>query len=248
MSAIYILWLREVQRFMKSRLQVVAVISQPVLYLAVMGYGMDDVFRRAGLGSYLQFITPGVLVMAVLFPAAFSGMGLLMDRQFGFLKETLVAPVPRMLIVAGRTLGVATVALMQAALVGVVCVVFGFRPTNLALLPAAFAFLALIGLVFAGVGLIIGSMLKTPQGFNPVLNLLVVPLFFLSGAFFPLNHLPGALSVLTELNPLTYGMDGLRAALLEQSHFSASTDAIVLTILAVVVLCVGAWRFSRIEA
>jgi ABC-2 type transport system permease protein len=247
MSAVYILWLREVRRFLRSRAQILASIGQPIIYLFLMGFGMDDVFRQSGRGSYVQFVVPGVLAMTVLFSATFSGIALLLDRQFGFLKETLVAPVPRINIMLGRTCGVATVALMKGMIVAVVCLVAGFRPANLALLPTGIVFLALIALVFSGIGTIIGSSLKNIQGFDPLINFLIMPLFFLSGALFPLNNLPGVLGALTRLNPLSYGIDGLRSALIAQSQFTGTLDAAVLASLAFVLVSLGAWRFSRIE-
>ncbi len=247
MSAIYILWLREVRRYTRSKVQIIASLGQPVLYLLVLGFGMGAVFRQAGRGSYLQFVAPGVIAMTVLFSATFSGIALLWDRQFGFLKETLVAPVPRVFIMLGRTSGAATVALLQGALVAVICLIAGFRPSNLALLPEALAFLALIALVFAGLGTTIGSSLKDMQGFQMVMNFLVLPLFFLSGALYPLDNLPKVLAVLTRVDPLTYGVDGLRSALIGQAHFGAALDATVLLALALTFICLGAWRFSRIE-
>src|SRR6202021_4150991 len=108
MSAIYILWLRELKRYTRSRSQIIASLGQPMLYLLVLGFGLGSVFKRAGFGSYLQFIAPGVIGMSVLFSSIFSGLGLLWDRQFGFLKETLVAPGPRIQIMIGRTLGGST--------------------------------------------------------------------------------------------------------------------------------------------
>jgi ABC-2 type transport system permease protein len=247
MSAIYILWLRELRRYTRSKVQIIASLGQPVLYLLVLGFGMGAVYRQAGRGSYLQFVAPGVIAMTVLFSATFSGIALLWDRQFGFLKETLVAPVPRVFIMLGRTCGAATVALLQGALVAIVCLIAGFRPTSLALLPEGIAFLALIALVFAGLGTTIGSSLKDMQGFQMVMNFLVLPLFFLSGALYPLDNLPKLLAALTRLDPLTYGVDGLRSALIGQTHFGAGLDAAVLLGLAVTFVCLGAWRFSRIE-
>jgi ABC-2 type transport system permease protein len=247
MSAIYILWLRELRRYTRSKVQIIASLGQPVLYLLVLGFGMGAVYRQAGRGSYLQFVAPGVIAMTVLFSATFSGIALLWDRQFGFLKETLVAPVPRVFIMLGRTCGAATVALLQGALVAIVCLIAGFRPTSLALLPEGIAFLALIALVFAGLGTTIGSSLKDMQGFQMVMNFLVLPLFFLSGALYPLDNLPKLLAALTRLDPPTYGVDGLRSALIGQTHFGAGLDAAVLLGLAVTFVCLGAWRFSRIE-
>src|SRR5215475_5934795 len=160
MSAIYILWLRELKRYTRSRAQIIASLGQPMLYLLVLGFGLNPVFQRAGYGSYFQFIAPGVIGMSVLFSSIFSGMGLLWDRQFGFLKETLVAPVPRIQIMLGRTLGAATVAVIQGLLVMAVCFIGGFRVHNIAVIPPAIAFMGLIACVFSALGTAIGSALE----------------------------------------------------------------------------------------
>lgn len=247
MTAIYILWLRELKRYVRSRTQIVASLGQPLLYLLVLGYGLSPVFRKSGAGSYLQFVAPGVICMTVLFSSMFSGIALLWDRQFGFLKETLVAPVPRLHIMIGRTCGAATTALLQGLLVALVCVIAGFRPVSLAMVPLGLAFLALIAIVFTALGTTIGSSLKDMQGFQMVMNFLVLPIFFLSGALFPLNNLPPALTALTSVDPLSYGVDGLRAALIAQTHFGMGLDAGVLAAVALVMIALGAWRFSKIE-
>jgi ABC-2 type transport system permease protein len=247
MNAIYILWLREVKKYGRSRVQIIASLGQPLLYLLVLGFGLGPVYQKAGGGSYLQFMAPGIVGMAVLFTSVFSGIALLWDRQFGFLKETLVAPVPRIYVMIGRTLGGATVAMLQGTLIVVVCLIAGFRPVSLIGIPLGFAFMALIAIVFAALGTSIGSSLQDMQGFQLIMNFLVLRIFFLSGALFPLNNLPKALSVVTKLDPLSYGVDGLRAALIGTSHFGAIVDAVVLAVVAVGLLGLGAWRFSKIE-
>ncbi|HXE36064.1 MAG TPA: ABC transporter permease [Verrucomicrobiae bacterium] len=247
MNAIYILWLREVKKYSRSRVQIIASLGQPLLYLLVLGFGLGPVYQKAGGGSYLQFMAPGIVGMAVLFTSVFSGIALLWDRQFGFLKETLVAPVPRIYVMIGRTLGGATVAMLQGTLIVVVCLIAGFRPVSLVGIPLGFAFMALIAIVFAALGTSIGSSLQDMQGFQLIMNFLVLPIFFLSGALFPLNNLPKALSFVTKLDPLSYGVDGLRAALIGSTHFGALVDAAVLVCVAVALLCLGAWRFSKIE-
>ena len=247
MSVIYILWLRELKKYSRSRTQIVASLGQPLLYLLVLGFGLGPVFQRAGGGSYLQFVAPGVIGMMILMTSVFSGISLLWDRQFGFLKETLVAPVPRLHVMIGRTLGGATVAMFQGTLMVVVCLLAGFRPTSLAAVPLAMVFMFLIAIVFAALGVAIGSSLQEMQGFQLMMNFLVMPLFFLSGALFPLNNLPKALAVLTRLDPLAYGVDGLRGTLIGVTHFGLATDAAVLAVAAAGLLCLGAWRFSKIE-
>jgi ABC-2 type transport system permease protein len=247
MSVIFVLWLREVKRYMRSRPQIIASLGQPLLYLLVLGFGLGASFQKAGQGSYLQFIAPGVIGMGILFTSIFSGIGLLWDRQFGFLKETLVAPVPRLQIMAGRTLGGATVAMIQGTLVLVVCTIAGFRPQSWAAVPLALLFMALIAIVFSALGTAIGSTLRDMQGFQLIMNFLVMPIFFLSGALFPLANLPAALAVATRLDPLTYGVDGLRGAFIGLAHMGVMLDISVLAVLAAAFVMLGAWAFSKIQ-
>lgn len=247
MNTIYILWLRELRRYVRSRAQMVASLGQPLLYLLALGFGLGPVFERAGQGSYIQFVAPGVIAMTILFSSVFSGMALLWDRQFGFLKETLVAPVPRLQIMAGRIAGGATVAMIQGLLVVIVCLIAGFRVKNLATLPIALLFMALIAFTFAALGMGIGSVLENMQGLQLIMNFLVLPIFFLSGALFPLTNLPKVLSAITRVDPLSYGVDGLRTALIGVSHFGAAQDAAVLASIAVVLLVIGSKLFSRIQ-
>ena len=247
MQAIFILWLRELKKYTRSRAQIVASLAQPLLYLLVLGFGLGPMFQKAGYGSYLQFVAPGVIGMTVLFTSVFSGIALLFDRQFGFLKETLVAPVPRIRIMIGRILGGATVATLQGTLIFVVCIIAGFRPTHLALIPLGFLFMLLIAIVFAAFGTALGSGLQDMQGFQLIMNFLVLPIFFLSGALYRLDNLPKVLSFFTRVDPLSYGVDGLRGALIGVSQFGVATNLVVLACIAVVLLIFGAWRFSKIE-
>jgi ABC-2 type transport system permease protein len=247
MGPIYILWLRELKRYVRSRAQIAASLGQALLYLLALGFGLGPIFQKSGHGSYLQFIAPGVIAMTVLFTSIFSGIALLWDRQFGFLKETLVAPVPRITIMIGRTLGGATVAMIQGVLVIIVCLIAGFRPVNLAAVPLAFGFMLLIAVVFGALGTAIGSVLQDMQGFQLIMNFLVLPIFFLSGALFPLANLPKALGIVTSIDPLSYGVDGLRGALAGISHFGTAIDLSVLCILAAIFLGIGSFLFSRIQ-
>lgn len=247
MNAIYILWLREVKRYSRSRAQIIASLGQPLLYLLVLGFGLGPVFQQAGRGSYIQFVAPGVVGMSILFTSIFSGIGLLWDRQFGFLKETLVAPVPRTTVMIGRTLGGATVAMLQGTLVFTVCVIAGFRPAHWSGVPLAFVFMALTAVVFGGLGTAIGSLLQDMQGFQLIMNFLVMPIFFLSGALFPLTNLPKALSAVTSLDPLSYGVDGLRGALIGVTHYGLLTNVSVLGVVALLFVALGGYFFSKIQ-
>ncbi|HEX4425524.1 MAG TPA: ABC transporter permease [Terriglobales bacterium] len=247
MSAIYILWLRELKRYIRSRAQIVASLGQPLLYLLVLGFGLGPVFQKAGNGDYLQFVTPGIVSMTVLFSSIFSGIAMLWDRQFGFLKETLVAPVPRIQIMIGRTLGGATVAVIQGCLILTISFIAGFRPTHLAIFPLAFVFMALIAFVFASLGTALGSILQDMQGMQLIMNFMVLPIFFLSGALFPLTNLPKALAIITRLDPLTYGVDALRGVFIAQTAFGLQWDAAVLFLFAAAFVSLGAYLFSKIQ-
>jgi ABC-2 type transport system permease protein len=243
---VFALWLRELKRYSRSRPQILASLGQPMMYLLVLGFGLGPVFEKAGQGNYLRFVAPGVIAMTILFSSIFSGVGLLWDRQFGFLKETLVAPVPRLQIMIGRTLGGATTASLQGTLVLIVCLIAGFRP-DLGGVLLGLLFMLLIAIVFAALGTIIGSSLKDMQGFQLIMNFLVMPLFFLSGALYPLAGLPTALTVLTHLDPLSYGVDGLRGAFIDVTHFGVLTDLAILGALAACFLALGARAFARIQ-
>ena len=248
MGVVYILWLREVKKYLRSRAQIIASLGSPLMYLGILGFSLGPVFQRAGEGSYLQFMAPGVIGMTVLFTAMFSGIAMLWDRQFGFLKETLIAPVPRLQIMLGRTLGGATVAVLQGSLIFVATLIAGFRPVSMLVVPIAFLVIALIAIVFAALAAVIGSTLKEMQGFQMVMNFLVMPLFFLSGALYPLRGLPSVLAALTRVDPLTYGVDGVRGLLTGVTHFGVAFDVAVLVTIGVIFLAAGAWRFSKIEA
>ena len=247
MNVIYILWLREVKKYLRSPSQIIASLGSPIMYLGILGFGLGPIFQKAGEGSYLQFMAPGIMGMTILFTSTFSGVGLLWDRQFGFLKETLVAPVPRLTIMIGRTLGGATVALMQGLLIFCVSLIAGFRPASLLVLPAGLLVMACVAIVFAAMGTVVGSSIKDMQAFPLVMNFLVMPTFFLSGALYPLRNLPGPLALLTRLDPLTYGVDALRGVLIGASHFGLALDILALAIAAALLLMLGAYRFSKIE-
>ncbi|MGC9605190.1 MAG: ABC transporter permease [Minisyncoccia bacterium] len=243
---IYILWLRQIKRYFRSRSRLIGSLGQPLLFLVALGYGLGPVFAKAGEGNYLQFLAPGIIAMSILFTAIFSGIEIIWDRQFGFLKETMVAPVSRFTIMFGRSLGGATVASFQGVVVFLIALIAGFRPELTLLLPAL-AFMLLIALVFTALGTAIASTLNDMQGFQLIMNFVVMPVFFLSGALFPLDQAPAALRTVLYGNPLFYGVDGLRGALSGLSSLSLWTDAGVLAAVALVFLAIGAWLFSRIE-
>jgi len=247
MKVIYILWLRQLKRYFRSRSRIIGSIAQPLLFLLAFGFGFGSMYQRAGGGNYIQFLAPGIIAMGILFTAVFSGIEIIWDRQFGFLKETLVAPVSRMKIMIGRTLGGGTVAILQGLIILLISLLVGFRPGGIHLILLALVFMALISLFFTALGTAIASMLQDMQGFQLIMNFLLMPLFFLSGSLFPLEGLPKALIVVAKINPLSYGIDGLRGALVGGAHFGLATDFLVLGVITLIMLIIGSYLFSKIQ-
>jgi len=246
MNTLTILWIRQLKKYFRSKARIIGSIGQPLLFLVALGFGFGPIFAKAGGGNYIDFLVPGIIAMTILFTAIFSGIEIIWDRQFGFLKETLVAPVSRYEIMIGRTLGGATIAVLQGALIFIIALFLGFSP-NLALLPFAILFAILIALFFTALGTAIASLLDDMQGFQLIMNFLVMPTFFLSGALFPLAGLPAAITFVAEIDPLSYGVDGLRGALGSVSQFGMTTDFAVLGVLTVAIMAIGSYLFSKIQ-
>lgn len=247
MNTIYILWLRQIKRYLRSRSRMIGSLGQPILFLVALGFGFGPVFQRAGQGNYFNFLAPGIMAQSILFTAIFSGIELIWDRQFGFLKETLVAPVSRLDIMIGRTLGGATIATLQGLIVFALSLILGFRPVSITLLPFMLITMFMTALLFTALGTAIASKLEDFQGFQLIMNFLVMPLFFLSGALFPVDTAPGFLQAISRFNPFAYGVDGIRYTLISVSTYGLTTDLVVLTILTFLVLALGSYLFSKIQ-
>lgn len=248
MDTVYILWLRQLKRYFRSKSRIIGALGQPLLFLFALGYGFGPVFERAGQGDYIQFLVPGIIAMTILFTGMFNGIEIIWDKQFGFLKETLVAPVSRFHIMLGRTLGGATVGVFQGIIVLAVALIAGFRLESIGGLPGALLFMFLISLFFTALGTAVASTLEDMQGFQLIMNFLIQPLFFLSGALFPLAGLPAALKYITTANPLSYGVDAMRQTLIGTAHFGLPIDLLVLGLGSAVLMVVGAYLFSKLQA
>lgn len=247
MRVMYILWLRQLKRYFRSKSRIIGALGQPLLFLFALGFGFGPVFEQAGEGDYMQFLVPGIIAMSILFTSMFNGIEIIWDRQFGFLKETLVAPVSRVNIMLGRTLGGATVAIFQGLMILAISILIGFRFVSPAGLPLALLFMFLIALLFTALGTAIASVLEDMHGFQLIMNFLVMPLFFLSGALFPIDNLPAGVNTLVQLNPLSYGVDGLRGSLIGLFQLGLLTNIVVLAGCGLILVIIGAYLFSRIE-
>jgi ABC-2 type transport system permease protein len=244
---IYILWLRQLKRYYRSRARMIGSLAQPILFLVALGFGFGPIYQKAGGGNYVEFLAPGIISMSIIFTAMFTGIEVIYDRQFGFLKETLVAPVPRWTIMFGRTLGGATVATIQGIVVFFIALLIGFRPENIFIAPLALVYMALIAFFFTAFGTAIASRLEDMQAFPLIINFLIMPLFFLSGALFPVSGLPETIQTIIYANPLSYGVDGIRGIFTGQMRFGLSLDFIVLFAFTAVVLIIGSYLFSKTE-
>ncbi len=246
MQIIYILWLRQLKRYLRSRSRLIGSLAQPLFFLVALGFGFGPVFSKAGEGNYIQFLVPGIMSMTIIFTSIFSGMEIIWDRQFGFLKETLVAPVPRLNIMVGRTLGGATIATMQGTLVLLLSLIAGFRPVSWGLVPIVILVMFLSSLLFTALGTAIASKLDDMQGFQMIMNFLVMPLFFLSGAIFPLDR-TSVLGTIASFDPLSYTVDALRHILTNIHFFTLAWDISILVILMALFLAIGSYFFSKVQ-
>ncbi|MBE0461652.1 MAG: ABC transporter permease [Candidatus Aminicenantes bacterium] len=249
-AAVYVLWLREMKRFFRAKSRVVGNLAMPLFFLAFLGLGFN---RMVVPGmphdvNYIRFLVPGILGMSLLFSSTFGGLSVLWDREFGFLKEIMVAPVNRVSIVLGRVAGGVTTSMMQGVLILIASTVLGFRFSSVVSILISFVFMVLISITFLGLGLIFASMMKDMQGFSIVINFVIFPLFFLSGAIYPLENFPNWLRVFSYLDPLTYGIDGLRNTLIGVSSYPLVFNLAIMLVFSFGMVILGAYFFEKSES
>jgi ABC-2 type transport system permease protein len=248
--AIYVLWLREMKRFVRAKSRIVGAVAMPLFFLLFLGMGFS---RMAVPGldrqvNYILFLVPGILGMGLLFSSTFGGLSVLWDREFGFLKEIMVAPVSRLSIVIGRIAGGTTTGMIQGILILGVAFILGFKVPSFAALLLGLLLMVLIATTFLGLGLIFASKMKDMQGFSIVMNFVIFPLFFLSGALYPLNNFPAWVRWISYADPLTFGVDGLRAVWLRTSSMSLLTDFGAMILFSALMLALGAYFFEKSES
>jgi len=247
MGVIYAMWLRQIKRYWRSKARILGSLAQPLLFFVALGFGLGPIFQKAGGGNYLEFLAPGIIAMSILFTAMFNGIEIIWDRQFGFLKETMVAPVSRFKIMLGRTLGGATTSAIQGVVVLLLTLLIGFHiPSFLDIIPAL-VFMFLTALLFTALGTAIASRLEDMQAFPLIMNFIIMPIFFLSGALFPLQGLSPVLTTITRINPLSYCVDGLRGTLVGTYQFGIGLDLLIVALVSLVILAIGSYAFSKIE-
>ena len=247
LSAIFHMWKRELIRFTRSKSRIIGSMGMPFFFLAIVGTGLNGALSLPGQsGNYLDYMMPGVLGMVLMMGSIFSGVLVIMDRQFGFLKETLVAPVSRVSIVIGKALGGATTAVIQGLLMLGIALILGVN-IQWQNLPLAILLMGGISLAFVSIGIAIASLIEDMHGFQLIMNFLVMPLFFLSGALFPLDKAPEPIRLLSYVDPLTYAVDGMRALLIGQSSLPLALSMGVVFGFVMISVPLAAYLFGRIE-
>ena len=246
---IYTMWLRQIKRFLRVKARLVSSILMPFLFLAFLGLPLSFIPALEIRGmNYLDFLAPGIVGMALLFAGTISGASVIWDKEFGFLKEVLVAPVNRFSIILGRSLGSMTIAIVQALVIIAIAAAMGVKISSLSGFFLAMVFIVLTCATFTGLGLIIATRLSDTEGFMSIMNLVIMPLFFLSGAFFPVEGMPAGIRHIMYINPLTYGVDGLRGTLVGGAAFPLWLDFAILLVLSIILAGLGAYFFSKMEA
>ena len=250
---IYTMWLRQMKRFLRVKARIAGSVMMPFLFLAFLGLPMSFMPARAIPGmpegmNFLDFLAPGIVGMTLLFSATISGASVIWDKEFGFLKEILVAPVNRFSIILGRSLGGMTTAIIQALIIVAIAVAMGVKIVSVSGFFLSIIFMILTCATFTGFGLILATRLGDTEGFMSIMNLVIMPIFFLSGVFFPLDAMPAGIRYIMYINPLTYGVDGLRGTLVGAANFPLWVDFTVLLVLAITLASLGAYFFSKMEA
>lgn len=245
LDGLYALWYREFKVFLREKSRIVSSLFTPLLWIVVFGGGLGSSVSLGGT-NYQVFIFPGILTMTILFSSIFFGLYIVWDKKIDFFKEVLVAPLSRLTIFAGKMLGGCTDALIQGGLMLAFGVILGIS-YSVQMVLLTIIFMLVLSSAIVSIGLIIGSFMESPEGFNLIVSFLVFPLFFLSGALYPIDNLPPWLRVFTTLNPVTYAVDGMRGVILGMSTFPVIMDFAVLLGFAVVMIVFGSIAFSRMK-
>lgn len=249
---------RELLRFVQERSRMLSSFGMPLLFLIIFGAGFNRIIGDLTPGvDFIKFIYPGIIAMTVLMTSVFSGLSVVWDREFGFLKEVLVAPLSRSGIVLGKAAGGATVAVAQGFIMLILAPLLGIKLTPM-LVISLVPLLIILSLSLSSLGILIASRMRSQQGFHMVVQLIIFPLIFLSGVFFPVNNVPMWLQVISKINPLTYGVDAIRQLFLNGGSattgitifghtMSILEDIMVVAVFGIVLMLAAVWSFNRQE-
>lgn len=249
LNAIYTVWLREMIKFFREKPRIIGNVATPFFWLAIMGVGLGATFNVPNATyNYLSFVAPGIIAMSLLFTSIFSGISIIFDKQFGFMKEILVAPISRVSIVLGKLFGSTTTSLITGLIVFIVAAIMGgVVVQNITILNVLLIIIImmLICFSFISIGIAIASKLESMEGFQVIMSFLVMPMFLLSGAFFPLENVPTWLRIISHIDPLMYGVDALRGVMLGTSIWPVYLNILVLIGFSAVFISLATWLFNR---
>lgn len=249
-NAIYVIVAREFKKFVRERSRLVSAIARPLVWLFLVGAGMSRLVPPVNGVSYMQFIFPGILGMTILFSSMFSSISIIWDKEFGFMKEILVAPVSRLTIVVGKALSGSIVSTLQAVIVLLLFPLLGLKLGVTDIISAVFICM-LVSFSVSAFGIVIATFYESYESFSAIMNFIIMPMFFLSGAMYPVKLLPEALRFAAKFNPLTYGVDALKHVISPLAHgpmspdFSIAADLAVIVALSVIFVFAGAKAFER---
>jgi ABC-2 type transport system permease protein len=246
LSCIYMVWLRDIIRYFREKSQLYGSIARPLLWLFILGMGLRGSFQPSGGLSYTQFIFPGIVAMTVIFTSIQSAISIIWDREFGFLKEILVAPVPRTSITIGKCLSGTTLSLIQAGIILLLSPLVHVKISLINILPLVLV-VAITAFTLTGVGVLIAARMTSFQGFGTIMNFIIMPMWFLSGAMFPPKNLPSWLNVLVRVNPLTYGVDLMRRLILNVSYYPLWVELTFLAGFCIIIISLAVLSFNRGE-
>lgn len=254
-NSVFTIWEREVIRYTRDRARILSTLFQPIMFLVIFGAGLRGPLASSNLGvDFVKFMYPGIIAMNVMGIAFFSSISTVWDREFGFLKEILVAPVSRSAIVLGKALGATTIASTQALILLFLAPFIGLSIHPFIVLHL-FLLMLLLSFAVSGMSLVIASIMKTMESFGVLMQIFIFPMFFLSGAFFPLTSAPGWMKTLSGINPLTYGVDAARQIILGAQIdpnviaklvlHSVYIDGLFLLVFSAVMVSISVWAFNR---
>jgi ABC-2 type transport system permease protein len=247
-NTVYTMWLREMLRFWRSKSRIIGSLATPLFFLVFLGAGFSSSFQLPGGKAFDPgYLAPGLIGMAILFSSLMGGVSIIWDREFGFLKEILIAPVSRFYVALGKAIGGVTTSIIQGILIMIIAWLIGIRFVSLSGVIAAIVIMFIMGIGFIGLGIALASRIESHEGFQMVMSFLTMPLVLLSGAFFPIANLPGWLKTLVYANPLTYGVEALRWSLLGTSTISLSLCLIVITVFAFLMTLLGGKLFGKMK-
>jgi len=245
LEGFYALWYRELKVFTREKSRIASSLITPLLWLTVFGGGLGSAVSLGGV-NYQVFIFPGILTMTILFSSIFFGLYIVWDKKIDFFKEVLVAPLSRTTIFAGKMVGGSIDALLQGGAMLLLGPVFGIRYTLLSF-ALSFLFMFVLASALVSLGLILGGNMESVEGFQLISSFLIFPMFFFSGALFPINNLPNYLMLITALDPVTYAVDGMRGLILGSSQLPIALDLGILVAFAAVMMGIGTWTFKRLK-